>query len=189
MHDDLGAGLSRIKFLSETIGMKKQQHLPIEEEISSIRTYSHEMIDKMGEIVWALNEKNDTLNDLLSYTRSYAVEYLEENGIKCIVEEPENLPQNYVNSEFRRNIYLTVKETLHNIVKHAQASEVLIKIDIADWLRIQIKDNGNGIASSQFISSGNGLLNMKSRIEELKGHFDIVNRNGTMVDILVPLKQ
>lgn len=57
MHDDLGAGLSRIKFLSETIGIKKQQQKPIEEDIEKIREYSHQMIDKMGEIVWALNEK------------------------------------------------------------------------------------------------------------------------------------
>ena len=81
MHDDLGAGLSRIKFLSETIGIKKQKQQPIEEDISKIREYSHEMIDKMGEIVWALNEKNDSLSDLLSYTRSYTVEYLSQNGI------------------------------------------------------------------------------------------------------------
>src|SRR4029078_2124280 len=81
MHDDLGAGLSRIKFLSETIGIKKQQMHPFEEDIVKIREYSHEMIDKMGEIVWALNEKNDSISDLLSYTRSYAVEYLSQNGI------------------------------------------------------------------------------------------------------------
>src|ERR1017187_9125371 len=47
MHDDLGSGLLRIKFLSETIGIKKQKQLPIEEDISKIREYSHEMIDKM----------------------------------------------------------------------------------------------------------------------------------------------
>ncbi|MCP2821170.1 histidine kinase dimerization/phosphoacceptor domain-containing protein, partial [Salmonella enterica subsp. enterica serovar Typhimurium] len=61
MHDDLGAGLSRIKFLSETIGIKKQQQQSIDEDIIRIREYSHDMIDKMGEIVWALNEKNDSL--------------------------------------------------------------------------------------------------------------------------------
>jgi len=187
MHDDLGAGLSRIKFLSETIGMKKQQHLPIEEEISSIRTYSHEMIDKMGEIVWALNEKNDTLSDLLSYTRAYAAEYLEQNGISCHVEEPDNLPQDIVNGEFRRNIYLTVKETLHNIVKHAQATEVFINIEISDWLSIQIKDNGIGIDNTGLRSSGNGLFNMNKRIQELNGRFEIINNNGTQVNILVPL--
>ena len=187
MHDDLGAGLSQIKFLSEAIGMKRQKHLPIEEEVSSIRSFSDEMIDKMGEIVWALNEKNDTLSDLLSYTRSYAVEYLAQHGIKCRVEEPDNISPDYVSSEFRRNIYLTVKESLHNIVKHAQATEVFIKIEISNWLTIQIKDNGIGINNSPKNSWGNGLVSMNNRVNELKGTFKIENMEGTLITIKVPL--
>jgi len=189
MHDDLGAGLSQIKFLSEAIGMKKQQHLPIEEEISNIRIFSVEMIDKMGEIVWALNEKNDTLSDLLSYTRSYAAEYLEQNGIRCHVDEPDVIPQDYVSSEFRRNIYLTVKETLHNIVKHAQATEVFLKISVSDFLSLQIKDNGIGFDTSRAKSRGNGLINMHKRIQELKGRFEMTSENGTKVNIAVPLNE
>ena len=92
MHDDLGAGLSRIKFLSETIGMKKQLEQPIDEDIGSISNYANEMIGKMGEIVWALNEKNDSLSDLLSYTRAYAIEYLLNNGIPCQVIAPPEFP-------------------------------------------------------------------------------------------------
>jgi signal transduction histidine kinase len=187
MHDDLGAGLSQIKFLSEAIGMRKQQHLPIEEEISNIRMFSVEMIDKMGEIVWALNEKNDTLSDLLSYTRSYAVKYLEQNGLICHFEEPEDIPQDYVSSEFRRNIYLTVKESLHNIVKHAQATEVCINVGITDFLTIQIKDNGIGIDNAEKKSFRNGLINMNARVRELKGRLEIISNNGTEVDIQVPL--
>jgi signal transduction histidine kinase len=187
MHDDLGAGLSQIKFLSEAIGMKRQKHLPIEEEVSSIRSFSDEMIDKMGEIVWALNEKNDTLNDLLSYTRSYAVEYLEQNGIKCHVDEPDNIPQLNVSGEFRRNIYLTAKESLHNIVKHAQATEVFIKIEISNWLTIQIRDNGIGINNSPKNSWGNGLVSMNNRVKELIGTFKIENMEGTLITIKVPL--
>ena len=189
MHDDLGAGLSQIKFLSEAIGMKRQKHLPIEEEVSSIRSFSDEMIDKMGEIVWALNEKNDTLSDLLSYTRSYAAEYLEQNSIQCHVEEPDNIPQDYVSSEFRRNIYLTVKESLHNIVKHAQATEVFIKIEITNWLTIEIKDNGIGINNSPANSWGNGLVSKNNTINELKGIFEVKNIEGTLVNIRVPLNQ
>ena len=187
MHDDLGAGLSQIKFLSEAIGMKRQKHLPIEEEVSSIRSFSDEMIDKMGEIVWALNEKNDTLSDLLSYTRSYAVEYLAQNSIQCHVEEPDNISQDYVSSEFRRNIYLTVKESLHNIVKHAQTTEVFIKIEISSWLAIQIRDNGIGINNSPKNSWGNGLVSMNNRVKELKGIFKIENMEGTLITIKVPL--
>ncbi len=51
------------------------------------------MIDKMGEIVWALNEKNDSLSDLLAYTRAYTVEYLSQNGIKSDVQTAEQISQ------------------------------------------------------------------------------------------------
>ncbi|MEO7982902.1 MAG: histidine kinase, partial [Bacteroidota bacterium] len=149
MHDDLGAGLSRIKFLSETIGIKKQQQQPIEDDIIKIREYAHEMIDKMGEIVWALNEKNDSLSDLLSYTRSYTVEYLSQNGIKCRVITPDDLPAILVNGEFRRNIYLVVKETLHNIVKHAAATFVSINIETGKNLDIIIRDDGIGFNQNE----------------------------------------
>ena len=187
MHDDLGAGLSQIKFLSESIGMKRQKHLSIEEDVSSIRNFSDEMIDKMGEIVWALNEKNDTLSDLLSYTRSYAVDYLGQNGIKCHVEEPEHIPQIDVSGEFRRNMYLTVKESLHNVVKHAQASDVFVKIEIGKWLTIKIRDNGIGINNSTPGQFSNGLTSMRNRMKELSGSFEIVSKDGTEVTIKAPL--
>lgn len=202
MHDDLGAGLSRIKFLSETIGIKKQQQLPIEEEITSIREYSHEMIDKMGEIVWALNEKNDSLSDLLAYTRSYAVEYLLQAGIRCTVETPDNFPILFVSGEFRRNIFLTIKETLHNIVKHAQAGCVRLSMDTGRDLTIIIQDDGIGFDRGQIRPFSNGLANMQQRIRDIGGRLLIqpgcedgpfldpgrpgIGR-GTLVKIVAPL--
>ncbi|TMI93201.1 MAG: hypothetical protein E6H06_12305 [Bacteroidetes bacterium] len=98
------------------------------------------------------------------------------------------MPQDYVSSEFRRNIYLTVKESLHNIVKHAQATDVFINIRITNWLSIDIKDNGIGIDGAENKSFGNGLINMKARIQELKGRFEIINNNGTQINIRVPLE-
>ncbi|MES1215178.1 MAG: two-component regulator propeller domain-containing protein [Bacteroidota bacterium] len=187
MHDDLGAGLSRIKFLSETIGIKKQREQSIEEDISKIREYSHAMIDKMGEIVWALNEKNDSLSDLLSYTRVYAMEYLAQNGINCIVEAPEHFPSNFVNGEFRRNVYLTVKEALHNVVKHAQASFVSIQIHANEKLEFVIRDNGIGFDKKNIRAFSNGLMNMEKRIKEIGGEFTILNENGTTIRIKVSL--
>jgi signal transduction histidine kinase len=145
------------------------------------------MIDKMGEIVWALNEKNDTLSDLLSYTRSYAVEYLEQNGIKCHVDEPDNIPQLNVSGEFRRNIYLTVKESLHNIVKHAQATEVSIQIEIGKWLVIKISDNGIGLNNAIPREFGNGLISMRNRMRELGGSFEISSKIGTEVRLKAPI--
>lgn len=190
MHDDLGAGLSRIKFLSETIGIKKQQQLPIEEEIIGIRRYSHEMIDKMGEIVWALNERNDSLSDLLSYTRSYAAEYLLQAGIHCQVEIPADFPSCFVSGEFRRNVYLTIKEALHNIVKHAHAEQVRIRMVISEqdkMLLITIADDGVGFDDNTIRPLCNGLNNMQRRIRELGGSLQIFREAGTTVRLSVPL--
>jgi len=187
MHDDLGAGLSKIKFLSETISLKKQQQEPIEEDINKIRTYSHEMIDKMGEIVWALNEKNDTLSDLLSYIRAYAVEYLSQSNIICRVEFPESFPAVFVSGEFRRNVFLTVKEALHNIVKHACATKVIFSISIGQELSIRLQDNGIGFDINNIRSFSNGLANMRSRVGEIGGHFEIIQKEGTLVNMTIPL--
>jgi Signal transduction histidine kinase len=187
MHDDLGAGLSRIKFLSETIGIKKQKQESFEEDISKIREYSHEMIDKMGEIVWALNEKNDSLNDLLSYSRSYAMEYFSQNGIKCNVESPDNIPSIFVNGEFRRNVYLTLKEAFHNIVKHAQANHTNITIRVNHNLVITIQDDGVGFNRNKIRSYSNGLSNMEKRMKEIGGLFEVIPGNGTFIKLTVPL--
>jgi signal transduction histidine kinase len=187
MHDDLGAGLSRIKFLSETIGIKKQRQLPFEEDISKIREYSHEMIDKMGEIVWALNEKNDSLSDLLSYTRSYTVEYLSQSGIMCSIDSPDVFPASFVTGEYRRNIFLSVKEILHNIVKHAQANHVNITIQINTSLCIDISDDGVGFDQARTRPYSNGLINIKKRMKDIGGIMEIENINGTMVKLKVPL--
>jgi signal transduction histidine kinase len=187
MHDDLGAGLSRIKFLSETIGMKKQLQQPIEEEVTSISGYANDMIGKMGEIVWALNEKNDSLVDLLSYTRSYAVDYLTNNGIHCLVMEESNFPSLFVSGEFRRNVYLSVKEALHNIVKHARANQVIIRIDASSSLIIWIEDDGVGFDKLKIRPFSNGLNNMQKRMQEIGGSFEMIQQRGTTVILKAPL--
>jgi signal transduction histidine kinase/ligand-binding sensor domain-containing protein len=186
MHDDLGAGLSRIKFLSETIGIKKQQQQPIEEDVIKIREYSHQMIDKMGEIVWALNERNDSISDLIAYTRAYAMEYLSQSGIDCTVELPKETNPYCVSGEFRRNIFLSMKEILHNIVKHAQASCVVINIEIKKELIITVKDNGKGFGKDKIRPFSNGLYNVEKRMKDINGRSEIKIDNGTAVILFAP---
>ncbi|MGZ8538513.1 MAG: ligand-binding sensor domain-containing protein, partial [Flavisolibacter sp.] len=189
MHDDLGAGLSRIKFLSETIGIKKQKEQPIEEDVTRIREYAHQMIDKMGEIVWALNEKNDSLSDLIAFTRAYSIEYLLQNGIECEVYMPEEVEDRFVSGEFRRNIFLSVKEILHNVVKHAQASKVIIRIQTADMLHISIQDDGKGFEQSLIRRYSNGLNNIDKRMKDIGGKTKIKGDEGTLVYLEAPLKR
>ena len=187
MHDDLGAGLSRIKFLSEIVKLKQQSKQDTEEHISRIGDYAKEMIGKMGEIVWALNEKNDSIGSLVAYTRLYAAEYLAQNGIAGNVQTPENFPDVFVTGEIRRNIFLTVKEALHNVVKHANADTVVMNVSLGNNIMITISDNGIGIDRDNIRPFSNGITNMQKRIHEIGGTLEIKNSNGTSVCIEVPI--
>ena len=124
---------------------------------------------------------------MLSYTRSYAVEYLTQNGIRCAVQTTDDVPATFVSGEFRRNIYLAVKEALHNIVKHAGAEHVLITFDVKQELRIIIKDNGCGFEANHNKPFSNGLVNMRKRMKDLGGSFEIKNVDGTQILLSAPL--
>ena len=188
MHDDLGAGLSSIRFLSEKVKRNSFSEIT-KEDIGKIMEHSSTLIDKMNEIVWAMNEKNDSLGDLLVYIRSYTKEYCDENGLKCEIELPENIPDVFVSGEMRRNIFLTIKESLHNIVKHAEAKEVHVDIQVNGGLSVAIRDDGKGfdLVNGSKESLGNGLKNMRKRIESMGGTFKLYSVSGVMVNIGVPL--
>jgi len=93
-----------------------------------------------------------------------------------------------VSGEKRRNIFLSVKESLNNIAKHSKAEDVWIRITIVPGsLEIEIHDNGVGINLQKLREFGNGLNNMKKRIESIDGRYTIINNQGTTTTITVPL--
>ena len=86
----------------------------------------------------------------------------------------------------RRNIFLTIKECLHNVVKHAAAKNITIHFKTDNDLFISIQDDGKGFETTK--SEGNGLMNMKKRIESIGGFFEIVDADGVTVKMSVPFK-
>ncbi|MBL7738100.1 MAG: hypothetical protein JNK14_02690 [Chitinophagaceae bacterium] len=182
MHDDFGASLSRIKFLSEKIQLQNTQGQKANEDLGKISAYSDEMAEKMGEIVWALNQRYDSSGDLVSFCRSYASEYLADKNIKFLFESSETADIK-INGETRRNIFLVIKESLHNVVKHANATEVKLHIRFDKELRVLIHDNGKGFDPSSVRPFANGIENMKKRIKEAGGHISISNARGTLITI------
>ncbi|MEO7924106.1 MAG: histidine kinase [Chitinophagaceae bacterium] len=185
MHDDLGAGLSTIRFLSEKV-KRNNSNEATKMDTDKIVFNSNELMQKMNEIIWAMNEKNDTLEDLLFYARAYAVEYCEENNLRCETHLPETVPSCFISGEIRRNVFLTIKESLHNIIKHAAANQVSIIFLLNKNLIITIKDDGKGMTKNN-VHEGNGLRNMKKRMESVGGTFAIQNKNGVLVEMSIPL--
>ena len=186
MHDDLGSGLSTIRLLSE---IAKQKIDPSQaREIERISEAAGEMIDKMSEIIWAMNSSNDSLENLIAYMRSFAADFLEHAHITHQFSIPESIPNVKLSGGTRRNIYLAVKESLHNVVKHAQASEVMIEVNMQQHsMTILIRDNGKGFDQEKVRLFGNGLKNIQKRMQAVGGQADITSQNGTIVFLDIPL--
>ncbi len=184
MHDDLGAGLTRIKFIAENIS-EKTKDTALQPDIKKLKTSSIELVENMAEIIWAMNEKNNSLEDLIFYLRSYAVDYCSENGLACEFKLPENIPAKIIGGEVRRNIFLILKESLHNIVKHAVAKKVTIDFQTGENLSLIIADDGKGFKET-IPQNGNGLLNLAQRAKVLKGKFSVSNSSGTVIHFEMP---
>ena len=187
MHDDLGGGLTSIRMLSERV-QNKIERPDVRKSVDKISAYSQDLVLKMSEIIWAMNSNFDTLDNLISYIRNYAVKYLDENNIRCSVQRPDDIPDISISGERRRNLYLAVKESLHNIVKHAQADRVNLEFTLNKHLAVQIHDNGVGIDPDKMNQFGNGLYNMRKRMESVGGSMQLEQQNGTRILFKIPVK-
>jgi signal transduction histidine kinase len=182
MHDDLGAGMTTIRLYSELAKAKLADN-PVP-EIEKISSSANELLNKMNAIIWSMSSSNDSLGNMIAYIRSYALEYFEDTGVNCKIDIPENLPNIQVIGEIRRNVFLVVKEALNNILKHAKATEVSITLTrVEDGLTLYIQDNGIGINMDALRQFGNGLKNMKKRMNDIDIELRIENNNGTLITI------
>jgi signal transduction histidine kinase/ligand-binding sensor domain-containing protein len=179
MHDEVGASLTRISILSQLAKNQTNDQEKSAKLVSQINEIAGNVVDEMSEIIWAMNPKNDSLDSFGSYLRQYASSYLESAGIDGIFHFPENIPPVQMSSELRRNIFLTSKEALHNVVKHANATRVEVKFTYEkNLLFLIIQDNGCGFEQEQPARMGNGLTNMRKRIEDMGGQYEIFSQTG-----------
>jgi signal transduction histidine kinase len=182
IHDELGSSLTSISLLTEVL--KKRLDTKSNPEVNKISDTSADMVDKMNEIIWALNTSNDTANSLVAYVRKFANNFLQDANIELEFSEKQMDEYLPLEGTVRRNIYLTIKEAINNIVKHSNAKKVTMQVNMADGLKIEIKDDGKGINFADLPQFRNGLANMKKRMEDIGGEFSIENNNGTIIKLI-----
>ncbi len=187
MHDDIGAGLSGVRLLTE-MTKNKLQNEQAAEEVDKIYQSVGDISSKMKEVIWSLNTENDNLSSLLAYLQKQARAMMENYPGIFSITVPADFPDMQVNGETRRHIYLLLKEALHNIIKHSEASKAEVVITCDEKLRIVVKDNGNGFSADIKAGDGNGMKNMRQRAQQLQGNFFIHNADGLTLTFEIPLK-
>ena len=170
------------------IGQDNLKETGTANDIEKIYNSVGEISAKIKEVIWSLNTENDNLTNLLSYIQKQVRLWLEHYPCKLAINIPDIIPDLQISGESRRNIFLIVKEAVHNIIKHSEADKVVIKMDCDnEQLVITISDNGKGINDEQSNSGGNGMKNIRQRIEKLNGKFIITNKEGLTLIAKIPL--
>jgi signal transduction histidine kinase len=183
IHDELGAGLTKITMMSDFVRKKlPAEQGEIAQMLQRITENSKGVSDALGEIVWAVNPSHDTLESLSSYLKNYSAHYLEGTGIKGEYDFPINILPRNVEPALKRNVFLVLKEALNNAVKYANADTIWVTfITEGNTFKLSIRDNGVGFnpeEKSQNGGSGNGLVNMKKRMELLGCQYNIQSETG-----------
>ncbi len=178
LHDDLGCSLTRVALMLE---MNEQGSTGTQTN-GKTQLFSpmvRQVVKSVDEIIWAISPRNDQLQYLLDYIVEFAVEFLHAANIRPHVEVPDHVAPQTITPEVRHNLFLVVKETLNNIVRHAQAGEVRFRITISEeQLGLFIEDNGRGFEIAPDNASGDGLRNMRQRMEEIEGQLQIESKPG-----------
>jgi signal transduction histidine kinase/ligand-binding sensor domain-containing protein len=190
IHDDLGANLTQIALLGELARQDRGEPDRAAERSEKISGTARKAIKSLDEIVWAVNPRNDTLAHLLDYAGQFALDYLRLAGIRCRLDFPEQTPARELSTDLRHNVFLVVKEAIHNIVKHSRATEAWIRATVSEQeLQMIIEDNGCGFERAPDDAVSDGLRNMSQRLAEVDGECRVESHpgRGTKVSMRLPL--
>lgn len=178
LHDDLGAELSNIVILTRIAKSKLQLSEDRAAPVDRIDKAASETISKMSSIIWALNPANDSLDNLADYIRRYAYEFMELHHLEGAVQCNHQPGDSEVKGIVRRNVFLIVKEALHNVFKHSGAK----RVDIRLWREgntccVSVTDNGKGIPET-FAGTGLGMSSMRRRAADMGGELTLTTPPG-----------
>lgn len=186
-HDDLGNKLTRITVLSEVLSsMLRQDDVEKRNIIKKIATNVNELYTGTKDILWSLNPNNDTLSQLVDHIKEFGCEMFNDTPaqFKYHIEIPDN--HIGLSLDLNRNVLLIFKESIHNALKHAKATEVYFKAKLNNKLLfLSLEDNGIGFDVNQ-AKSGHGMNNMYLRAERIGADLNVISKaDGTAICLLI----
>ncbi|MGH1365165.1 MAG: two-component regulator propeller domain-containing protein [Calditrichia bacterium] len=186
LHDDVGATLTKISLYSDLIrsGTDPEERNQL---LDLIGSKSRELVVTMSDIVWSIDARNDTMEDLLDRMRDYATSLFSATNIDYRFDVSDVPMQRKLPLNTRQNLYLIFKEAVTNTAKHSDASSVRISLsERAGKLLMAIHDNGIGVQEN-VRRSGHGMQNMKMRAKRIRGELEVESNSGLTITLRVNL--
>jgi signal transduction histidine kinase len=191
IHDDLGARVTQISLASALAERNTTDAAAAEANFRNITQMAREMVASLYDTLWVVNPENDNLEAVGNYLCQMVNQLSSQAGLRCRLEVP-SLPADVsISSHQRHNLNLAVKEAMHNTIKHAAASEVRMKMTLdKSELVVSLQDNGHGF-DLKIGKDGNGLANLKHRLEDIGGSVEVRSGlgQGTTVLLRMPFQR
>ena len=198
MHDEIGSKLARISYLSEGVKTELKGVYANIRVVDALAKTSRDLLRSLDQMVWAVNPRNDSLEQLAVYLCRYATDFFQDTAILCELQVPQTLPSVPVSAEVRHNFLLAFEEVLTNAMKHSGASRVVVKLDCASgFAQLEVADNGHGFnpgaltddTNSRSVRVGHGIPGLKRRLGTLSGecHINSCIGKGTTIVLRIPL--
>ena len=187
LHDDLGASLTEISVLASTGQRPKLDEHNHTSLFQAIAGKARSLIAALDVIVWAVDPEDNSLQSFADYVTSYAEDFFSPTNMACRFKVPVAFPQMVLAGRVRHDLLMVIKEAFNNIVRHAEATEVELRLAVeAGGLAMDVTDNGKGFADA---GGGHGLKNLPARLTKLGGTCVVESRTGggTTVRIRLPL--
>jgi signal transduction histidine kinase/ligand-binding sensor domain-containing protein len=190
IHDDLGSRLTKIMLLSALIKRDRVAPEKAGTRIDEISETAQQAVRSLDETVWAVDPRNDNLPEIISYLAQSAESFLRTAEIECELDLPvAPSPEHVSTPEFRHELFLAVKEALTNVIRHAHATKVSLRIALGvGTLEIVVSDNGRGITGPVNDAHADGLRNMRQRMQQIGGEFRVESLpgEGTRIFLIAP---
>jgi signal transduction histidine kinase len=188
MHDGLGSNLVKISLLGEIAEAELDRPEAARAHLQKMGTTARETVRDMDEIVWAVNPKNDTVENFANYLCAFAREHFEFTPTRLHLELPAELPVWPLAAEARHNLFLAAREALNNIVKHADATDASLKLELTEsLLAITICDNGRGLSPQPGARRGHGQENIRERLAQIGGTLECASEPGHGMTLVMTL--
>ena len=185
LHDDIGATLSSINIYTEMA----QEEIGENEYLDQIRENVNNTISRLDDLVWSINPKNDTMEQLLNRMEHSALLLLEATGVQCHFYYDPKILDVKLSLANKRNVYLLFKEIVNNVIKHAQCSNCYINFEYKhSVLTLSVRDDGIGFDPASANKGRNGIENIRYRAQRMNGnvHINSSLKNGS--NVVVELK-
>ena len=192
LHDDLGAGLTRVNMLATLANNSATPNADKVGYMADLKEIARDMVTSLDEIVWSVNPRNDTLASLVGYFGAHTQHLLDLASIKCGLDVPTELPDFALDPKFRHEFLLAFKEALNNVILHSGATKVWLRVVVQEGLlTLELEDNGRGMEMGKTESGADGLANMRTRLAALGGNCRISSAltRGTTVHFEAPLNK